>query len=80
VGGVEYIKEYTSETSNSTHIYYSKIVLLPIFIIWVLSVIFFPILLYKKHHTPFIKDFPPYGTNHKTTALIRADSNKEDSS
>jgi len=79
VGGVEYIKEYTSEISNSTHIYYSKLVLLPIFIIWVLSVIFFPILLYKKRHTPFIRDFPPYGNNHKTTA-ISTDSNKEDSS
>jgi len=36
-------------------------------------------LLYKKRHTPFIRDFPPYGNNHKTTA-ISTDSNKEDSS
>lgn len=60
IGDAEYLKDFTSIKKDDTHMYYSKIILLPIFIFWIVITLYFPIMLHQKRNKVFIKDFPPH--------------------
>ena len=60
VGGVNYLKEYTSIVKDSDHIANSGKILLPFFLFWLATLGFFPFILFKFRKRSFIKDFPPY--------------------